>query len=259
MKTHKRYKIWLKQANFDLEASKLSYDSGFYEWSTYQAEQAVEKALKSVLVHAGQQAPRLHKLAVLFGYSNSVNQKFKNTKFKFKHIESFTFISRYPFLVPGQYSTPHEFITKNDAFMAIEEARDILDKIENILKTPIDVEINFQDKSFVISREELDKRLNEVKLKLVKEFNPQKIILFGSYAREKLPDYPTTLDLVIIADTNLPFFERIRKARIITRGGYPAIEPLVYTPSEYKRLSRIEKEPFFSLISKEGRIIYSVD
>ncbi len=258
MNRRKRYKIWLKQANFDLEAAKLSSSYGFYEWATYQAEQAVEKALKSVLVQAGQKAPRMHKLAVLFGYCNSVNSRFKNTKFNFKHIESFTFISRYPFLIPGQKNTPHEFITKEDARKALLEASDVLDKIEDILKTPIDVEKGaFQPLG--ISKEELEQRIKDVVASITKQFDTKKIILFGSYARSPLPKELTTMDLLIIADTDLSFIDRIRKARLATRGGVPTIEPLVYTPEEFDNLLKEAKEGFFDSVLSEGRVIYKKD
>ncbi len=40
---------WFKQAEKDLKASKNSLKSGDYEWVCFQAQQAVEKALKSIL------------------------------------------------------------------------------------------------------------------------------------------------------------------------------------------------------------------
>ena len=128
-----RYKIWLEQAEFDLKAAELSRDNDFFEWTCFQCEQAVEKALKSVLVHAGWRPPKMHKLAVLMSYCNKANDKFKKTKFEFRDLEAFTFVSRYPFLIPGENLSPHEFITLDDAQRCINQAKSFLEKIRKLL------------------------------------------------------------------------------------------------------------------------------
>lgn len=130
----KRYQVWLEQAEFDLEAAKVSCDNGFNEWACFQSEQAVEKALKAVLVNAGWRPPKMHKLAVLMSYCNNANSEFKKTKFEFRDLESFTFVSRYPFLIPGENLSPHNFITLDDAKRCINQARSFLDKIQKLLK-----------------------------------------------------------------------------------------------------------------------------
>lgn len=129
-----RYKVWLEQANHDLRAADTSKDKQFYEWACFQSEQAVEKALKAVLVHAGWRPPKMHKLAVLMSYCNRANSDFKQTKFEFRDLEAFTFVSRYPFLIPGENLSPHEFITLDDAQKCISQARTFLKKIQKLLK-----------------------------------------------------------------------------------------------------------------------------
>ncbi|QQR93691.1 HEPN domain-containing protein [bacterium] len=132
-KTSKRWNVWLRQAEFDIAASRISFNNHFFEWSCYQSEQAVEKALKSVLVFSGYRPPKVHKIALLVAMCNSANSNFKHIQFRFKTIESLTFISRYPFLVPGEQGTPHEYISERDAAESLEEAIDILDKIRTLL------------------------------------------------------------------------------------------------------------------------------
>jgi HEPN domain-containing protein len=129
-----RYKVWLKQSEYDLQAAETSKNNEFYEWACFQSEQAAEKALKAVLVHAGWRPPKMHKLAVLMSYCNNANEEFKRTKFEFRDLESFTFVSRYPFLIPGENLSPHEFVTLEDADRCINQARTFLDKIHNLLK-----------------------------------------------------------------------------------------------------------------------------
>lgn len=128
-----RHTVWLEQAFFDIAAAKVSKENGFFEWACFQSQQAVEKSLKAVLVHAGIRPPKMHKLAVLIHYCNQANENFKNTKFEFKYLESFTFVSRYPFLLPGENSSPHNFITLEDAELCINQAEEFLKKVQNLI------------------------------------------------------------------------------------------------------------------------------
>lgn len=128
-----RYKVWLEQAEFDFKAANHSLKGEFYEWTCFQSEQSVEKALKAVLVHAGWRPPKMHKLAVLMSYCNNANKEFRRTKFEFRDLESFTFVSRYPFLIPGENLSPHKFITLEDAQRCLDQARAFLDKIQKLL------------------------------------------------------------------------------------------------------------------------------
>lgn len=252
-----RYKVWLRQSKFDLAAAFLSLENEYYEWAAYQAEQAVEKGLKAIIVQAGSKAPKIHKLGILFGFCNAVNEKFRNTKFTFKHIEAFTFISRYPFLIPDKYKTPHEVITEGDANQALAEASETLVKISEILKKPSG-EVSFIpaiEEGEVYSAEQILLRIQDVKKIFIKEFKPETIILIGRFAREFNKPVAGTMDMLIIAETDERFIERIYRARQATRGGLPIIEPLVYTPDEIKIL-REEGEAFLKSAFDEGKLLY---
>lgn len=256
-KFRKRFLVWFNQAKFDIKAAEVSLDHGFNEWATYQAEQAVEKGIKAVLVHAGWKPPRIHKLQVLIGMANQANVEFRNTKFNFRHLESFTFVSRYPFLIPGGHETPHEQISKSDAAQAIDQAKDFVTKIGFILKNPvIEAADGVPTEEEIYSSANIHDRIEEVKSILIREFNPEKIILFGSFAREKHVKEPSTIDLLIIADSDLPFIQRISKARQATRGGLPVIEPLIYTPEEFRIMTEEEGESFFEDALKTSQTLY---
>lgn len=41
---------WFRQASFDLKASRWNIEGGFYETAAFLAQQAAEKALKSLLI-----------------------------------------------------------------------------------------------------------------------------------------------------------------------------------------------------------------
>ncbi len=84
-------------------------------------------------------------------------------------------------------------------------------------------------------------------------FSPKRIVLFGSYARG---DYKadSTIDIFVIADTEKRFVDRIRHAIEVT-GGFPPIEPLIYTPEEFDLLKR-QGEGFIESALEEGIVLY---
>ncbi len=47
---------WLHQARADLAHAQLSADAGHHEWACFACHQAVEKALKALHLHHGQQS-----------------------------------------------------------------------------------------------------------------------------------------------------------------------------------------------------------
>lgn len=53
---------WLRQANNDLDAARVTASQGFHAQACYLAGQAAEKALKGVLVAAGLSPPYSHSL-----------------------------------------------------------------------------------------------------------------------------------------------------------------------------------------------------
>lgn len=251
-----RHIVWFRQGEFDLQASKLSLDEGFYEWSTFQAVQAVEKSLKAVIVYAGANPPRIHKLQTLMGICNRICPEFKQTKFQFRFLESFTFVSRYPFLLPGRTKTPHEIITKPEAERAYRQAQEFLQKISVILSHPMEQQEMLLNYDEIFTKEEIENRLELIKERLIVAFDPEKIILFGRFARDEQVSRLSTMDILIIANTEDSFIQRIFKARKSTKEGAPIIEPLVYTQEEFSLMVDDEGESFLETALKEGRVIY---
>ena len=43
-----RSRDWLRQAERDLEAAKLSFNGGIYEWACFLSQQCAEKAVKAL-------------------------------------------------------------------------------------------------------------------------------------------------------------------------------------------------------------------
>ena len=98
----------------------------------------------------------------------------------------------------------------------------------------------------------LDKIVNRLK----QDYNPDQIILFGSYAYGN-PTDESDIDLLIIKDTQEPILARwmvVRKLVSELRKGI-AFSPIIVTPSELKiRLGK--GDPFFKEILQKGKKLY---
>jgi predicted nucleotidyltransferase len=102
---------------------------------------------------------------------------------------------------------------------------------------------------------QIAERIDDCTEKLVKAFKPEKIILFGRFARNEIAENKT-MDLMIITKTKLKFFDRIKKALETCSGGKPSIEPLVYTPREFDLLLS-QGEGFMEDALEEGIVLYN--
>lgn len=96
-------------------------------------------------------------------------------------------------------------------------------------------------------------KIQDVSQQIVREFKPERIVLFGSYAQGN-PAEDSDVDLLII----LPFKGRsVRKAvemRLKIKSPFP-IDLIVRTPEEIrKRMSM--NDPFMVNVIKNGRVLY---
>lgn len=256
-----RYKVWQRQSQYDLQAAHLSYEKGFFEWACYQSNQSVEKILKALLTHEGMQPPRSHKLGALLGMANHANKQFKSVTFDYHKIEAFTYTSRYPFLLPDKDKSPHEIITKDDAASCIQLADDVFNKVESFIESSQRVaEGELKEiRDYYFSEEVVENRKAEIIEQLLNNapyIDPQKIIVFGRFAREKKPPKTSTMDLLIIANTDLRFIDRLQHVRDATRGDEPIVEPVVYTPSEIEYLLNEEGEGYVENAFETGKVLW---
>lgn len=257
-----RFKVWLDQAHHDLEAANVLFAAGKYEWVCYTALQAVEKAFKAIVVHSGYRPPRTHKLGVLLGMGNKANKNLLKMDFDFRKLESYTFISRYPFVVPGEERTPHEYVQKDDAVTCLKLANKIITQTEQFIysEKAIFLDKEIETAEFYFNKDDVENRIEEVKNEILKceKLDVKKIILYGSFAREQTRPKSTTMDILIVAETNLSFIERIQYVRQITKGSEPIIEPLIYTPDEFKFMLEEEGEGYLESAIDEGKILFEL-
>ena len=84
--------------------------------------------------------------------------------------------------------------------------------------------------------------------------NAEQVILFGSHARGDA-DENSDVDLMIIAESNLPRFKRSRELYKLFRP-YPfSMDLLVYTPQEIEK-GKQSYLTFVSKVLKEGKTLY---
>ncbi len=98
------------------------------------------------------------------------------------------------------------------------------------------------------------KEIDAITRQIVKNYNPEKIILFGSFAYGN-PKPSSDIDLLIIKKTNKKRVERIKDVLMKVNSNYP-LEPLVYSPEELEERLAIG-DFFFEDILKKGKVLYA--
>lgn len=97
-------------------------------------------------------------------------------------------------------------------------------------------------------------KISEIVEIIATGYNPEKIILFGSYASGK-PKEDSDLDLFIIKETNLPRPERTVQVRKMLFGTKVPIDLIVFTPKEIEE-SKENKYSFINEVLKTGKTLY---
>ena len=102
----------------------------------------------------------------------------------------------------------------------------------------------------MVTQEQID----EIKKRIVENIMPEKIILFGSYAKGTATE-ESDLDLLIVKESNIPRYKRGREVRKYLRGLKIPVDLLVYTKDEIKRWSNV-KTAFITTVMGKGKVLY---
>ncbi|MBI4646741.1 MAG: nucleotidyltransferase domain-containing protein [Bacteroidia bacterium] len=97
-------------------------------------------------------------------------------------------------------------------------------------------------------------QINEVVKKIVNNYKPEKIYIFGSYAIGTATEN-SDLDLIIIKNTDLPPHKRIYNVRMLLLDTIFPLDILVYTPEEIYKEGE-NKFSFIHNIFKIAKVIY---
>lgn len=83
---------------------------------------------------------------------------------------------------------------------------------------------------------------------------PQMIVLFGSHARGDAR-HISDLDILIIADSDLPRYRRAPPYLRALVGLFPANDVVVWTPTEIREWTHVE-HAFITTALREGKVLY---
>lgn len=97
-------------------------------------------------------------------------------------------------------------------------------------------------------------KISQIVKLIVKNVEPEKIILFGSYVTGN-PGENSDLDLLIIKDSKIPRYKRGREIRKYLRGIGVPLDVIVYTNEEIKKWKNV-KEAFITQVISQGRVLY---
>ena len=99
--------------------------------------------------------------------------------------------------------------------------------------------------------------IEQIVKRIVEQYRPEKVILFGSYAYGK-PDAGSDVDMLIVKETDERPIDRrvtVRQIAYTPRRGL-SFSPLVITPQELAQ--RLEMgDPFYQEIIARGEVLYA--
>ncbi|MGB5617622.1 MAG: HEPN domain-containing protein [Desulfobacterales bacterium] len=122
---------WFQQAYYDLKATRWNIEGGFYDTACFLAQQAAEKALKSILYFTGSRRKALmtHSTVEMVRESgkkiNSLNELINEAR----ELDLHYIPSRYPNGIPSGY--PHQFYGRKNADQALAAAEKIFNAIKD--------------------------------------------------------------------------------------------------------------------------------
>lgn len=117
---------WFQQASYDLQAARWNTEGGFHDTACFIAQQAGEKALKSLLYYLGSRRTALTTHSILRMIEEAQPQvgALGNVLEDARELDLHYIPSRYPNGLPSGY--PHKFYGKDMAAKAVLAAEKIL-------------------------------------------------------------------------------------------------------------------------------------
>lgn len=102
--------------------------------------------------------------------------------------------------------------------------------------------------------ETIQQEIGNIAKQIISKYKPQKLILFGSAAREEW-DKDSDLDFLVIKQ-EVPYLgrDRARALRKLIDKRFPA-DFFIYRPDEFEERLKLG-DPFIRVILKEGKVLY---
>lgn len=116
-----------------------------------------------------------------------------------------------------------------------------------------DVRVQNEKSTGLSHRERLEAELQRYVSLLVSQYQPERILIFGSVASGDVGPW-SDIDMIVIKRTDKPFMDRIADVLRIIQPR-EAIDVLVYTPEEFDKLCQ-ERTFFREEIAKKAKVVY---
>jgi HEPN domain-containing protein len=121
-----RHESWIDRAKSNYELSKATISNNIYfEDLCYQAQQAVEKSLKGLLIYYGVEPEFTHNIGILLNELEKFTEITENIR-EAMDLTNYAVQTRYP----GEYDD----ITKEEYEKAVKIAKNCLDWVEKKIK-----------------------------------------------------------------------------------------------------------------------------
>jgi len=119
---------WLKRARSNLERAKMGKVTQgiLYEDLCFDAQQAVEKSLKAMLIKLNQSFPKTHSIGVLLKLIEEADVEIPKNINQAKLLTAYAVDARYP----GDYET----VSKEEYKEALKITEDVFKWLDNIIK-----------------------------------------------------------------------------------------------------------------------------
>ena len=99
-----------------------------------------------------------------------------------------------------------------------------------------------------------EKEIRNLIDRIVTRIQPQKVIIFGSYAKDTATS-KSDLDILVIKETELPMANRADDLKPILSNSLVPVDVHIYTPEEVEEYGR-EPFSFINCILNSGKIVF---
>lgn len=99
-----------------------------------------------------------------------------------------------------------------------------------------------------------DWQIGKIVEQIKEQINPQKVVLFGSYA-QGCPTESSDVDLLVVTETDLPPARRYSAIRSVLSTFPAAFDIIVKTPAEYQHQRGIINTVVY-FADKKGKVLY---
>ena len=125
---------WLEEAAVDLQRAERLLEMGDHSLSCYLSQQAIEKALKAVMMGVKRRRPpHVHDLTALYSEVRDITPLPEDIEDRLAEISQYYVTARYP---NAGLRRPSRSFTKGQAERALEAARRVVEEARRALAPP---------------------------------------------------------------------------------------------------------------------------